>query len=268
MLHRPYHNLIPEAYEERPYYNRLIKGVREEFKFSLGARHPNPANKFLIFAQGRSGSTLLTSTLDSHPEICCDDEILIVPRLFPRRFIENAARQNNSRAYGFHVKITQLHAWQGIHDIAAFLKDMESSGWRIIYLWRKNILRQVVSNIFAEAAGTYHMEGKHRRPKSISLPLERLGRELDVRTRLLEAEQVAVKDRNVFEINYERDLQSSENQKETFSALQKFIGVTNVPLSPRLQKMVVSPLSDLVENYDQVSDWIAAQPRYSGLLDL
>lgn len=83
MLNRPRHALVPEAYERRPYFRRLIKGARQELKFALRARHPDPPRKFVIFAQGRSGSTLLTSTLDSHPDIHCDDEILIVPRAFP-----------------------------------------------------------------------------------------------------------------------------------------------------------------------------------------
>ncbi len=32
-------------------------------------------SKFIIFGQGRSGSTLLMELLDSHPEIKCDSEL-------------------------------------------------------------------------------------------------------------------------------------------------------------------------------------------------
>lgn len=267
MLYRPRHALVPEAYERRPYFRRLIKGARQELKFALRARHPAPPRKFMIFAQGRSGSTLLTSTLDSHPEIRCDDEILIVPRVFPRSFVKLAARQAPAQAYGFHVKITQLHAWQGIHDIAGFLKDMEKDGWGIVYLWRGNLLRQVVSNVYAEAAGTYHMDGGQKRPASIILPLERLAHEIDWRTRLHEAEQAAVQGRKFFEIVYERDLQDPKRQADTFAALQDFIGVSGMPLKPRLKKMVFSPLFELLSNYDEVADWIAARPEYSRFLE-
>lgn len=268
MLTRPHHVLVPEAYERRPYFRRLVKGARQELKFALRARHPAPARKFMIFAQGRSGSTLLTSTLDSHPDIRCDDEILIVPRLFPRRFTEIAARQAAARAYGFHVKITQLHAWQGIHDIGGFLRDMEQGGWRIVYLWRENLLRQVVSNVFAEAAGTYHMDGGQARPSSVILPLDRLALEMDWRRRLRDAEEAAVQGHNVFEIVYERDLLEPARQAETFAALQEIIGVSGVPLKPRLKKMVVSPLPELISNYDEVSDWISARPEYARYLKM
>jgi hypothetical protein len=67
MLYRPRHALVPEAYERRPYFRRLIKGARQELKFALRARHPAPPRKFMIFAQGRSGSTLLTAIIHEAP---------------------------------------------------------------------------------------------------------------------------------------------------------------------------------------------------------
>ena len=268
MFFRPQHSLIPEAYEQRPYLGRLIKGALQELKFSLRPGHPEPAHKFMIFAQGRTGSTLLTSTLDKHPDIRCDDEILIVPRAFPRRFVEITARQAPAKAYGFHVKITQLHGWQRIHDIAGFLKDMEEGGWQIIYLSRKNVLRHVVSNIFAEAAGTFHMDGNETRPTSVSLTLKRLEYELRLRIKLGEAERHALKGRRAFELVYERDLLEPERQKDTFAALQEIVGVKGVPLKPRLKKMVLAPLSELLSNYDEVADWLSTRPEYARFLDM
>ncbi len=38
----------------------------------------NKTSKFIIFGQGRSGSTLLKQLLDSHPEITCEGELLNV----------------------------------------------------------------------------------------------------------------------------------------------------------------------------------------------
>lgn len=40
----------------------------------LGRRLIYPKTKFVIFGQGRTGSTLLTSLLSSHPEITCEGE--------------------------------------------------------------------------------------------------------------------------------------------------------------------------------------------------
>lgn len=268
MFLRPSHELIPEVYEQRGYLRRLYKGARQELRYALQARHPEPAKKFMIFAQGRTGSTLLTSTLNMHPSIRCDDEILIVPRAFPLKFVETAARVAPSPAYGFHVKITQLHAWQRLHDVAAFLKHMEHRGWSIVYLWRDNILRHVISNVFAEAAGTYHMAGHDKsRPKKIVLPQPRLELEMKLRLKLRMAEQIALQGRTYHEIVYERDLQTPERQRQTFATLQEVIGVPQVNIIPKLEKMVATPLPDLIMNYDEVAAWIAEKPEYRGYLD-
>ncbi|MBT51978.1 MAG: hypothetical protein CMF72_00890 [Mameliella sp.] len=261
---RPRHALIPEAYEDRPFYSRLVKGAREEVKIALKARHLPPARKFVIFAQGRTGSTLLTSTLNSHPLIRCDDEILIVPRARPLSFIEMSARVAPAEAYGFHVKITQLLAWQRIRDVAGFLAHMEGAGWTILYLRRENILRHVVSNVFAEAAGGYHISGEGRaRPDRITLPLDRLAYEMRLRTELGEAERAALKGRAHTALVYERDLQTSEQQTETFVRLQDAIGVPHANLSSGLRKMVVKTLAELLTNYDEVADWMRRNPDYT-----
>lgn len=268
MFLRPSHYLIPEVYEHRPYLKRLYKGARQELRYALHARHPEPIHKFMIFAQGRTGSTLLTNTLNMHPNIRCDDEILIVPRAFPLRFVENAARVAPTQGYGFHVKITQLHAWQRLHDVAGFLESMERRGWSIIYLWRDNILRHVVSNIFAEAAGTYHMNGgEQSRPDKVLLPLPRLDREMKLRLQLRNAERASLQGRRFYELIYERDLQPFERQIETFMELQKVIGVPQVEVTPKLKKMVVAPLQDLIENYEEVASWLSDQPEYAHFLD-
>lgn len=267
---RPRHALIPEAYEDRPFYSRLVKGAREEVRVALQARHPAPARKFVIFAQGRTGSTLLTSTLNSHPSIRCDDEILIVPRARPLSFIEMSARLAPTTAYGFHVKITQLLAWQRIRDVAGFLAHMEGGGWTILYLRRENILRHVISNVFAEAIGAYHISGSgagKALPDRINLPLDRLAYEMHLRTELGEAERAALRGRAHTELVYEHDLQIPEQQTETFVRLQGAIGVPRADLSPSLRKMVVAPLADLLTNYDEVADWMRRNPDYRHHLD-
>lgn len=266
-LFRPRHELIPEVYETRAYFRRLIKGARQELRYTLRSSHPPPPSKFVIFAQGRTGSTLLTSTLDRHPAIHCEDEILIVPRAFPQRFIELSARQKAAQAYGFHVKITQLHAWQGIHDVAAFLCEMQKNGWKIIYLWRENALRHVVSNVFAEASKAYHMDGSQERPNTIELPLNRLSKDIEFRMHLRDAEKSALRDLDFFAICYERDLMRPEDQLRTFASLQHVIGVTGTALQPKLKKMVIKPLSELLSNYDEVAEWVSQRPKYIEFLD-
>lgn len=266
---RPRHALIPEAYEQRPYFKRLVKGAIQESKIALRTHHSEPPSKFVIFAQGRTGSTLLTSTLDTHPKVRCEDEILIVPRVRPMSFVENCARIADVSAFGFHVKITQLLAWQRVKAVDRFLASMENAGWKIIYLRRDNVLRHVISNIFAEAIGEYRLvDGQENKsPEQIALPLDRLEYEMRLRTELGQAERKALKARNYFELVYERDLLDRDRQIETFGKLQSMIGVPHVELTPRLKKMVVKPLEELISNYDEVDAWMRQRPDYLRFLD-
>lgn len=41
-------------------------------------------------------------------------------------------------------------------DVGGWLTALRRRGWKIPYLRRENLLRQVVSNVFAEAAGACH----------------------------------------------------------------------------------------------------------------
>jgi fatty acid/phospholipid biosynthesis enzyme len=66
---------LHESYEQRPIGSMILKGLRNELKMAGYRLNPSPSTRFVIFAQGRTGSTLLTSTLDTHPQITCNDEI-------------------------------------------------------------------------------------------------------------------------------------------------------------------------------------------------
>ena len=91
---------LPEAYEHRPVGRMIRAGLRNELKTARHALRSRPPVRFVMFAQGRTGSTLLTSTLDTHPQIACRDEILGLPRAMPRRFVETAARGSGARPNG------------------------------------------------------------------------------------------------------------------------------------------------------------------------
>lgn len=250
---------LTEAYEHRPVGRMIRAGLKGELKTARHSLRPWPPVRFVIFAQGRTGSAPLTSTLDTHSQITCHDEILGLPRAMPQRFVESAARGSGARAFGFHVKIYQLTSWQRVDDVGGWLTALRRRGWKILYLRRENLLRHVVSNVFAEAAGTYHHRDgtKTARPERITLPVERLRQGIDARRRHFVAERAALAGLDHLELAYERDLERPERQEEAFARIQDFLGVTPEPLRPSLKKAVAKPRDTLIENYDEVQRALA-----------
>lgn len=89
---------LTEVYEAQPVGRMIRAGLKNEIKTARHAFRPRPSVRFVIFAQGRTGSTLLTSTLDTHPQVACHDEILQLTLAMPLRLVENAARGSGAGA--------------------------------------------------------------------------------------------------------------------------------------------------------------------------
>ena len=63
-------------------------------------------NRFVIFAQGRSGSTALRSLLTNHPEVICEGELLASGKFWPIDFVEGKAHRYNEigKVWKFKLK--------------------------------------------------------------------------------------------------------------------------------------------------------------------
>ena len=245
--------MIPEAYENQPLRARLAPGLKAELKAMRHRLRPLPHKRFFIFAQGRSGSTLLTSSLDSHPDIRCLDEILAQPRLRPINFVENVGRGSRASCFGFHVKCYQLSRWQRVRDLSDFLSQMVRRNWLIIYLWRENVVNHALSNQFAEQVGKYHItaDDRHSLPKTIHVDVSRALKDMEGRERTRAWERNALAELPHIEIRYERDLLAPDVRARTLENIQRHIGVDPASLSSPLKKAVNRPLRDLVSNYEE-----------------
>lgn len=230
----------------------------------LSARRP--VERFVIFAQGRTGSTLLTSSLDSHPAIRCADEILDRPRGDPKAYVENRARICGHSAFGFHVKCYQLSRIHGIDDWRTFLSGLSDDGWKIVYLWRENVVRHVVSGFFAQEGGRYHYRGTERRPKRIRIDPVRFSNWIDQRVELLERERRALQGLSHYELCYERDLAEPTRREQALAELQRYLRIEPAPLSSPLKRSVDRPLPELIENLDELEHHLDGTGRAAELL--
>src|SRR4051812_11468170 len=74
----------------------------------LRRRPQRDQRRFVVFAQGRTGSTLLVDLLRSSPGVHCDEEILDRPVRLPHLWIASRRAARPGTGYGFKVKIYQL----------------------------------------------------------------------------------------------------------------------------------------------------------------
>ncbi|MEQ1759412.1 MAG: hypothetical protein ABL986_13910 [Vicinamibacterales bacterium] len=232
------------------------------------ALRPQSTRKFVIFAQGRSGSTLLTSTLNAHPEIACKKEILGLPRLRPLTYIENEARKAAPRHFGFHVKCYQLAKWQRVRDLQPFLRQLDAHGWKIIYLLRENVFEQAVSNIYAEHVGQYHFlkDAGAARPTLPHVDPNSLLARMRDRMTFRSWEQSALLNLPHLALSYDRHLRYESAHARTFERIQEFLGVRREALPISLAKVVNRPLSEMIGNYREVAARVR-QTEFAGLLE-
>jgi len=195
----------------------------------------------LIFAQGRTGSSLLESLLGStgyttHGELCKNGKYCLVPDKL------------NCTA---HLKV-----WH-VEDPLTYIRDAMQKGWDIVYLQRINLIRHVLSNIVALDRESYKLTkqvlGKRVQPILVD-PVD-FRRRLDTRLQYLrkESEIVSELDRSrVFNVAYETDLISSTNHQQTIDSIRRWQGKTPQPVSTDLVRIVDCSLRKLVVNYSEL----------------
>lgn len=224
-------------------------------------RRRTPSTRFVIFAQGRTGSELLCDLLHSHSQIHCDKEILNQPVFLPHALIRCSALLSRCDTYGFKVKIDQLTKRQRVKDPKAFLTRLHDEGWRIIYLSRKNLVRHALSGILRARLGKAHLyrskDGPQPKVERISIDCGVLRRALDQRKAMLTEEEAALSGLPCLRVVYDDDLYTSQRQRRTVKRIVDWLGLEYEPPSSDLVRITPRRLVALIENYEEMSASLA-----------
>jgi hypothetical protein len=237
---------------------RLHLRSQEAITYLRLARPARARVRFVIFAQGRTGTWLLHDLLNVHPQITCDKEILQPRRLAPYAFVEGSSR-GRGPVYGFHVQIRQLLETQHLAP-DAFLGRLHGAGWRIIYLRRRNFLRQSVSSLIASQRQLWHTIDPAETPERTVIDLDELMTWLDRRRDYLAQERAALQGLPHLPLIYEEDLLDAAQHQATLNRIFAFVGVDPIPVTAKLQRLGSDHLADTVENYAELVARVAASP--------
>lgn len=206
--------------------------------------------RFVIFGQGRSGSTLLVDLLDSHHDIYCDEELLHHRLRWPSAYVDGKSMLTRCPVYGYKVKPSQISKDQGL-DIREFLESQVERGWHILHLQRSSIVRQTLSGLVARERSSYHRTGDGR-PDPVMVPAETLFDRLEGRLAYRELEAAAIRNIDVLALDYDRDLADSAQHEATASAVFEWLGLPPHRVESRLRRVSSTDWRSDVLNADEV----------------
>ena len=217
--------------------------------------------RFVIYCRGRDGSTLLVDLLNQLPQVHCDGEILHARVMAPRLYVRCCQSIAPGEAYGFKLLSHQLTHVQRVSDPAAFLRYLDSMGYKIIHLRRWNLLRQVLSNFYVRHRGGYaggyhhHHQGSSDGTPEVTrmtVNVEELDYWLRESERRARSEEATLSGLRSIDLVYERDLLRTEDQQGTVDRVAEYLGVRPIQVHPGLARLTTDDLAEFVSNHDEV----------------
>lgn len=222
---------------------------------------PQKQVRLVLWGQGRSGSTLIESLIHSAGHFKASGELLNTATRgeirFPYHYISGLSKKNADSNFIFHLKIYQLtRDRKRPVDSREFLSILQRDGWKIVYLRRRNKVKQVLSNLVSRHRGTpFKLNDEPERIRLlvdcgnfVSLVNERL--------RFEEEELRALEGLDFHEVIYEDDLEEQEMQQDTISKILSFLSLEDQKVHSRFRKVNKHSLKELIINYDEFAQCI------------
>jgi LPS sulfotransferase NodH len=231
--------------------------------FYNSARHAPPDNiRLLIFAQGRTGSSLLESLICSTKHFCKNGEVLATTHgeiLYPIQYIQGLSKRKSPSNVALHVKLYQLtRDRKRPIDPAEFLKTLYHNGWSIVYLKRKNKVKHAISNVIAEHRGTFHKFNNDEEQIRLSIDCKALVRRINERISFEDDERNALANVKYHQIIYEDDLEKPEAHQATVNSVLDYVSLEHRAVITKYRKVNTQALKDLIINYDEFVDCLTS----------
>jgi len=240
-----------------------IRYRKREFLCYLNTILKNSSNdqlKVIIFAQGRTGSTLLESLLESTGHFKKHMEILstrVNEPINPYQYLKGLVLRAYPLNFIFHLKIYHLTTDRKRPvDPEIFLNKLNRDGWKIIYLRRVNKVQHVLSNFVAESRGSYEKHNKDREKLKININCNRFVKMTKQRIVYSNLEEKILKSLPHLELEYERDLENSDIHSKTVNRVLEYLKLPlkEKPVFSSYKKVNKQSMEELIDNYDEFID--------------
>lgn len=203
--------------------------------------------RFAIVSMGRTGSTLLVSLLNSHPDIECQGELFGPgaeyskhPGLTRRQYLEHEAFRSDLPIKGFKMPFDWILEHPGIFE------DFRQLGYRIVRLNRTNVLAHLVSIRLAQLNNDWSSRNPYTVEKAAVKPSELwefLGSR-NVTNAILDRFSSQLE---TARFDYETILAPASQQR-----LLSFLGARSHPLTASTMRQRHKPLSETIEGFAEL----------------
>jgi len=237
----------------------------------------NLTTRFVIFGQGRSGTSLLVDLINSHPNIHCYGEIFN-PQLsifnykifFPKFRLKILKVLSPKKIKGFKLLQYQINRFKRNDNYKKnFLYYLYKKDWKIIYLKRRNILLRVISKQLMQQTGIINQTNNLFKLKKIKLNLDNLLIKIkNSEKNMLYIERELLKKIPHLTLIYEDNLLRNKNHKKTLNKVFDYLGVKRAPIKKtKYHRITSDKISDFIENYEEFKKIITNGPYAKFLYD-
>jgi hypothetical protein len=224
-----------------------------------GLDHPNNigprvvTSRFVIYAQGRTGSHLLMSLLASHAQVECAGELLN-RQDWPgwQQYLRRGALRAPDWYLPWRARSATRPCWGGKVPIATSprgLARLQRLGWRVIFLERTSVFDRAVSWCVATLSGRFQSTGKEQAPRLV-VPETLFREQLAFRAKWDAESARAMQTIPHLALNYEADLAQSVYWQPTADRLFAYLGVPSLPVAVRTARSWDRRYEDIIENFE------------------
>jgi hypothetical protein len=220
--------------------------------------------KFIIFGQGRSGSDLLRSLINSHPDIYCDIELFnpamlkkdhpvfrYVIQTLPLWYVQKRKQKYADKSYGF-----KLFLWQ-LKQAESVTKKLSEAGWKIIHIQRMNVVKQAFSAQIGVLTHRYQRTSNTPIPEEVyKIDVKDLVGSVKFRIQQLQLENKVVETLDHFKVVYEDDLKDENNWNDTMKKVFQYLEQEPVIVQSSLLVTDARNDSERIENFDEIIQYL------------
>lgn len=212
---------------------------------------PEKLNILLIYSSGRTGSTVLCSTLSKSQAMKYDDEILRKKLIHYPSFVLGHAQKNKKSWY--LIKIKQMNLDRLGVSLTTFIDNLGSQNIYKIHLLRSNEFEHSISRFIAKKRNIYNSKKEVTNTKSkIVISFNKLKDKILWQRGENNREKTETKGLDFLNLTYESHISTSNKLIETQELIFKQLGIEGKGAKPEYIKVLSTDLSQEISNWDEI----------------